>query len=50
MAQDKGSITLKLSPDQQEQVLKATGKSGDTLDFSIMELEERIAPGFKAGF
>ena len=49
MAQDKGSITLKLTPEQQEQVRKATGKVGDTLEFSIMELEERIAPGFKLG-
>jgi hypothetical protein len=47
MAQDKGSITLKLTPDQQEQVRKATGKMTDTLELSIMELEERIAPGFR---
>ena len=49
MAQDKGFITLKLTPEQQEQVRKATGKVGDTLEFSIMELEERIAPSLKFG-
>ncbi len=31
MAQDKGSITLKLTAEQQEQVRQATGKLGDTL-------------------
>jgi hypothetical protein len=49
MAQDKGSFTLKLTPEQQEQVRKITGKLGDTLEFSIMELEERIAPGVRFG-
>jgi hypothetical protein len=49
MAQDKGSITLKLTSDQQEQVRKATGKMTDTLELSIMELEERIAPGLRYG-
>jgi hypothetical protein len=44
MAKDKGSITLKLTPDQQEQVRKATGKLTDTLEMSIEELEERIMP------
>ena len=44
---DKGSIQLKLTPEQQEQVRQATGKLTDTLELSIMELEERIAPTFK---
>ena len=48
MPQDKGSITLKLTPEQLEQVRKATGKVGHTLEFSIMELEDRIAPGLKS--
>jgi hypothetical protein len=49
MAQDKGSITLKLTPEQREQVRMATGKAGDvgdTLEFSVSELEERILPGY----
>jgi hypothetical protein len=44
MAQDKGSITLKLTPEQQEQVREATGKVTDALEFSIQELEQRIMP------
>ncbi len=42
-----GQIPLKLTPEQQEQVREATGKLTDTLELSIMELEERIAPGWK---
>jgi hypothetical protein len=49
MPQDKGSIMLTLTPEQQEQVRKATGKLTDTLEMSIMELEERITPAFKFG-
>jgi hypothetical protein len=44
MPEDKGSIMLTLTPEQQEQVRQATGKLTDTLEMSIMELEERIAP------
>ena len=44
MPEDRGAIQLKLTPDQQEQIRKATGKVTDTLEFSIMDLEERIAP------
>ncbi len=50
MAQDKGSITLKLTPEQQDQVRKTAGRNlGDTLELSIMELEERIAPSARYG-
>jgi len=38
------SIELKLTPEQQEQIRQATGKLTDTLEMSIMELEERITP------
>ena len=38
------SLQLKLTPEQQKQVHEATGKLTDTLEFSIQELEERIAP------
>jgi DNA-binding MarR family transcriptional regulator len=47
MPQDKKSITLTLTPEQQEQVRQATGKLTDTLEMSIMELEERITPATK---
>jgi hypothetical protein len=51
MPEDRGSIQLKLTPDQQEQVRQATGKLTDTLEFSVVELEERIAPGLRgSGF
>ena len=44
MSSAQDSIQLKLTPEQQKQVLDATGKLADTLEFDIMELEERIAP------
>ncbi len=47
MSEGKGSVQLKLTPEQQEQIRQATGKLTDTLELSIMELEERIAPGWK---
>ena len=47
MTVDRGSVQLKLTPEQQEQIRQATGKLTDTLELSIMELEERIAPGYR---
>ncbi len=44
MSNQKGPFILELTPDQQEQVRQVTGKMGDTLELSIEELEERIAP------
>ena len=38
------TFRLTLSPEQQEQVRKATGKDADVVELSIEELEERIAP------
>ena len=49
MPDTKGSVQLKLTPEQQEQIRQATGKSSDTLELSIMELEERITPGLRTG-
>jgi DNA-binding MarR family transcriptional regulator len=49
MPDDKRSLTLTLTPEQQEQVRQATGKLTDTLELSITELEERINPGLKFG-
>ena len=46
--QDRGGkVQLKLTPEQQDEIRKATGKLTDTLELSIMELEERIAPTLK---
>jgi hypothetical protein len=49
MKNSRGSVQLKLTSEQQEQIRKATGKSTDTLELSIEELEERIAPGWRGG-
>jgi hypothetical protein len=49
MKSSRGSVQLKLSAQQQEQIRKATGKEADTLELSIEELEERIAPGHRMG-
>ncbi len=49
MTEKRGSVQLKLTPEQQHQIREATGKVADTLELSIMELEERIAPGFRMG-
>ena len=41
-----GSDTFRISltPEQKEQIRKATGKEADTIELSVEELEERIAP------
>lgn len=38
-------ITLKLTPEQQEEIKRAIGKTTEVLDLSVEELEDRIAPG-----
>jgi uncharacterized small protein (DUF1192 family) len=37
-------VNIKLTKEQQEMVKKATGKSADSLELTVNELEERIAP------
>ena len=37
-------VKIKLTPEQQEQVKKATGKDGEALEFTPEELEQRISP------
>jgi hypothetical protein len=52
MPNKQDSVQLKLTPEQQKQIQDVTGQLADTLEFSIMELEERIAPiktTYKAG-
>jgi uncharacterized small protein (DUF1192 family) len=41
---DSGTLRITLSPEQKEQVRKATGKDAEALELSVEELEERIAP------
>ena len=38
------NFKLKLTPEQQAAVRKATGKNAASIDLSVQELEERIAP------
>jgi hypothetical protein len=44
MTESKGSVQLKLTPEQQEQVRQAAGKLTDTLEMRIEELEEGSPP------
>jgi uncharacterized small protein (DUF1192 family) len=38
------SFRLTLTPDQKDQIRKATGKEAEVIELSVEELEERIAP------
>jgi hypothetical protein len=38
------NIRITLTPEQKEEVRKATGKEAEAVELSIEELEERIAP------
>lgn len=38
------NFRLKLTPEQQAEIRKATGKNAAALELSVEELEERIAP------
>ncbi len=42
-------VRLTLTPEQQAEVSKATGKSAEAIVLTVEELEERIAP-VKQGF
>jgi uncharacterized small protein (DUF1192 family) len=39
-----GNLRITLTPEQKEQIRKATGKEAEAVELSIEELEERIAP------
>jgi uncharacterized small protein (DUF1192 family) len=41
---ESGNIRMTLTPEQKEQVRKATGKDAEAIELSVEELEERIAP------
>jgi hypothetical protein len=43
------AFRISLTPEQKEQVRKATGKEADTIELTVEELEERIAPMTAAG-
>ena len=37
-------VRLTLTPKQQERIRQSLGRDGDTLELTVEELEERIAP------
>jgi hypothetical protein len=44
MAESKDPVRIKLTPEQQAEVRKVTGKNADTVELTVQELEDRIAP------
>jgi hypothetical protein len=40
-------VRIELTPDQKDNIRKATGKDAEAVEFSVEELEERIAPASK---
>jgi hypothetical protein len=45
----RDSFRITLTPEQQEQVRKATGNDAEAIELSVDQLEERIAPVTRAG-
>jgi uncharacterized small protein (DUF1192 family) len=45
----KDSFRMTLTPEQKEQIRQVTGKEADSIELSIEELEERIAPLTRRG-
>ena len=43
----QGTFTMKLTPEQKEEVRKVTGKDAEVIELSVEELEERIAPAMR---
>ena len=43
------NIRITLTPEQKEEVRKATGKDATAVELSVEELEERIAPMTRRG-
>ena len=44
MKNDKEIVRIDLTPEQKQQVKKEIGKEGDSVELTVKELEERIAP------
>ena len=44
MDSSKGRIRIELTPEQKAKVRNATGQDAETIELSVEELEERIAP------
>jgi uncharacterized small protein (DUF1192 family) len=43
----QGTFTMKLTPEQKDEIRKVTGKDAEVIELSVEELEERIAPVMK---
>jgi hypothetical protein len=44
MSSPKDQVRIELTPDQKDNIRKATGKDAEAVEFSVEELEARIAP------
>lgn len=44
MSGEKKSVRLQLTPEQKEMIKNSTGKAAESVEFTVQELEERIAP------
>ncbi len=44
MAGKNPQVRIKLTPEQQAQIRKATGKNAEAVELTVEELEQRIAP------
>ncbi len=44
MSDAKGQVRIELTPEQKATIRSATGKDAESLELTVSELEERIAP------
>jgi hypothetical protein len=44
MSNENPNVKLELTPEQRKQILEATGKDASVIEFTVEELEDRIAP------
>ncbi|HEU4829293.1 MAG TPA: hypothetical protein VFT04_08860 [Gemmatimonadales bacterium] len=49
MSESKENVRIQLTPEQKAIVKNATGKDASAVEFSVTELEERIAPAKLGG-
>lgn len=45
MSTENPNVKIELTPEQRKQILEATGKDASVIEFTVEELEDRIAPG-----
>ena len=44
MSKQNEQVRIQLTPEQKAQIKNATGKAAESVELSVSELEERIAP------